>query len=143
MYADDVRDRLRSALRQAMKDRDQHAVAGLRSAIAAIDNAEAVEAGALEMAQGPIAGARTGLGAAEAVRRELTPAEVTMLIQAEVDDRRNAADEYAAIGQHEAADRLRAEAVVLLAHLPNPVADGSLGATGPPTCRRRRVTPHP
>lgn len=125
MYADEVRDRLRSALRQAMKDRDQHATAGLRSAIAAIDNAEAVEPGALEMAPGPIAGARSGLGAAEALRRRLTPAEVTMLIQAEVDDRLTTADEYADIGQHEAADRLRAEAAALRSHLPNPVADGS------------------
>ena len=125
MYADEVRDRLRSALRQAMKDRDQPAVAGLRSAIASIDNAEAVQPGALEMAQGPIAGARTGLRAAEAARRELTPAEVTSLIQAEVDDRRTTADEYAAIGQHEAADRLRAEAAALCAQLTNPAAEGS------------------
>ena len=125
MYADAVRDRLRAALRQAMKERDSHAVSGLRSAIAAIDNAEAVEPGAPERTAGAIAGARTGLGAAEALRRELSAAEVAALVQSEVDERLTAADSYAAAGRHEPADRLRAEAAALRAHVPDASAGGS------------------
>jgi uncharacterized protein len=124
MYADLVRDRLRAALRQAMKDRDKNAVSGLRSAVAAIDNAEAVEAGPLEAASAAMAGAHTGLGAAEARRRELAPTEVAALVQSEVDERVAAADSYAALGQDEPADRLRAEAAALAHHVPDPAADG-------------------
>ena len=124
MYADLVRERLRGALRQAMKDRDQNAVAGLRSAIAAIDNAEAVEPGELKAAAGAIAGARTGLGAAEARRRELSPTEVAALVRSEVDERRAAADSYAGAGRHEPAERLRAEAAALAHHVPDPAAEG-------------------
>ena len=120
MYADQVRDRLRAALRQALKDRDRDAVSGLRSAIAAIDNAEAVEAGSLETAAGVIAGARTGLGAAEARRRVLSAVEVAALVRAEVDERMAAADGYAAVGQAEPAERLRAEAAALVPHVPDP-----------------------
>lgn len=124
MYADLVRDRLRAALRQAMKDRDKDAVAGLRSAIAAIDNAEAVEAGELKTVAGAIAGARSGLGAAEARRRVLSPDEVAALVQSEVDERTAAAGSYAVVGQHEPADRLRSEAAALARHVPDPAADG-------------------
>jgi len=124
MYADLVRDRLRAALRQAMKDRDRDAVAGLRSAIAAVDNAESVDAGELTKVAGAIAGARTGLGAAEAPRRQLSAAAVAALVQSEVDERTAAADSYAAVGQHGPAERLRAEAAALARHVPDPAADG-------------------
>jgi uncharacterized protein len=42
-HAEDIRTRLRRALPAAMKARDRTTVAALRSALAAIDNAEAVE----------------------------------------------------------------------------------------------------
>ena len=125
MYADQVRDRLRGVLREAMKERDRHAVAALRSAIAAIDNAEAVEPGVLEAASGPIAGARTGLGSAEARRRELSPAEVVALVRSEVDDRLAAADEYGRAGRTEPAERLRAEAACLRALTSDLVSGGA------------------
>ncbi|MFF2391084.1 hypothetical protein [Nocardia sp. NPDC058114] len=40
-----LRERLRAALKTAMKARDLGAVTALRSALAAIDNAEAIDAG--------------------------------------------------------------------------------------------------
>ena len=66
---EDIRTRLRRALPAAMKARDQTTVAALRSALAAIDNAEAVEvgptsppgSGAPDLA-GPPPPRRSGLG---------------------------------------------------------------------------------
>jgi uncharacterized protein len=53
-HDDDLRDRLRRALPAAMKARDAPAVAALRSALAAIDNAEAVDSpGAVGKAEAP------------------------------------------------------------------------------------------
>ena len=46
--ADDIRARLRRGLVDAMKARDRDAVAALRSTLAAIDNAEAVDAGTVD-----------------------------------------------------------------------------------------------
>ena len=108
-----LRGRLRGALPAAMKARDGAAVAALRAALAAIDNAEAVEpapgrspaaAGHADLA-GPVA----GLGAAE------------------VADRRAAADAYERAGQAERAGRLRAEADVLSSHLGGPAPGGGGG----------------
>jgi len=91
---------LRRALTAALKSRDAVAVSALRSALAAIENAGAVEPGhAPAPGSGPIAGAVDGLGAAE------------------VEQRREAAREYAALGRTDRADRLHAEADVLAAHL--------------------------
>jgi uncharacterized protein YqeY len=122
-----LRGRLRGALPAAMKARDAAAVAALRSALAAIDNAEAVEP-----APGPppaaghadLAGTVAGLGAAEVERRHLQEAEVARIVQAEVADRRAAADAYERAGQAERAGRLRAEADVLSSHLDGPAPGG-------------------
>jgi uncharacterized protein len=105
----DVRDRLRQALRDAMRERDRVAVAVLRSTLAAIDNAEAVDAGA------PTAGqsVRIGLGAAEVERRSLTTAQMETIVRAEVADRQGAARDYERAGRREHAERLRAEAELL------------------------------
>ena len=118
-----LRRRLRAALVPAMKARDGAAVAALRSALGAIDNAEAVQA-----APGPPAGAGhpdlagtvAGVGAAEAARRSLSEAEVEAIVRAEVADRRAAADGYERAGRPDQAGRLRAEADVLDAHLAVP-----------------------
>jgi uncharacterized protein len=106
--SDSVRDRLRGALRVAMKARDPIAVAALRSAVAAIDNAEAVDA------PGPGAGqpALIGLGAAE-VERRLTVAQMEDIVRAEAADRQVAARDYDRAGRPDQAERLRAEAGVL------------------------------
>jgi uncharacterized protein len=113
-----LRTKLRDALPAAIKAQDRGAIAALRSALAAIDNAEAVAAptppppGSSE-----IAGAVTGLGSTEAVRAELSDDEVDAVVRAEIADRRTAAADYERLGRTEDAARLAAEADVLAAHL--------------------------
>jgi uncharacterized protein YqeY len=109
---------LRRALTAALKARDTAAVAALRSALAAIENAGAVAPTRTPAAgNGPIAGAVAGLGAAEVARRTLTSSEVRALVATEVEQRRAAAREYADLGRPDRAERLQAEADVLAAHL--------------------------
>jgi uncharacterized protein len=106
---------LRRALTAALKARDAVAVSALRSALAAIENAGAVDGPqAPPSGSGPIAGAVEGLGASEVERR---PVDVRAVVAAEIDQRRTAAREYAELGRPDHADRLRAEADVLAAHL--------------------------
>lgn len=115
-----VRDRLRAALPPAIKARDTVAVAALRSALAAIDNAEAVTVDAApSVAADPnVAGSMVGLGAGEADRRVLSEADIIRLIRIEAEERRSAARDYERAGRHDRAARLLAEAAVLAAHLP-------------------------
>jgi putative acetyltransferase len=109
-----LRARMRTALTTAMRSRDRVAVSALRSTLAAIDNAEAVAPAALSaVSEGPIAGARSGLGVTEAPRLRLSEPDVTDIVRAEIADRLAAADLSAQHGQHEYAERLRAEASVL------------------------------
>jgi uncharacterized protein len=106
---------LRRALTTALKSRDAVAVSALRSALAAIENAGAVDPGhAPPPGSGPIAGAVDGLGAAEVERR---PVDVRAVVAAEVEQPRAAAREYTELGRPDHADRLHAEADVLAAHL--------------------------
>jgi hypothetical protein len=109
--------RLRAALPPALKARDRVAVAALRSALAAIDNAQAVAAPPAPRTGGVVAGAVSGLGAGEAPRRELSEGEIVAIVRAEVADRLAAAVDYERAGQDDAAVRLRAEADVLAALL--------------------------
>jgi len=109
--------RLREALSPALKARDRVAVAALRSALAAVDNAQAVDAPPAPRSGGVVAGAVTGLGAGEAPRRELSEGEIVAIVRAEVDDRREAAADYERAGKTDAAGRLTAEADVLAALL--------------------------
>ncbi len=143
-----MRARLRVALTDAMKARDRVAVAALRSALSAIENAEAVDtpvpadanqpadatgppAGTAEpaAAEPPLteratvehagfAGSVAGLRAAEVERRPLTDADVERIVRAEATDRLAAADEYERGGRHDHAERLRGEAAVLRRYLP-------------------------
>ena len=117
---DDIRTRMRRDLTAAMKARDRRAVATLRSTLAAIDNAEAVDAtagGGRPAGEGPIAGAALGVGAAEVERRVLTAAETEAIVRREVTERQGAAHAYERAGQAPHADRLRAEAELLTAYL--------------------------
>ena len=117
----DLRARLRAALKDAMRARDQVAASALRSALGAIGNAEAVPADQLAKAPGTggphFAGAAAGLGAAEAPRRQLTPADLDAIMRTEIGDRERAADDYAANGFADHAERLRREASVLTSML--------------------------
>jgi uncharacterized protein YqeY len=111
---DDLPARLRLALTAALRARDMTAVAALRSALGAIGNAEAVPVPAGSSAAGPhVAGSAAGLGAAEAERRWLSPAQVAAIVQAEIDERLAAAAQYERAGREDRAARLTAEAQAL------------------------------
>jgi len=114
-----LRERLRAAIPVAMKARDRRTVSALRSALGAIDNAEAVEvdthvrAGAIEASPYKYVGA----GVSEVARRVLTEADIVAIVRAEVADRRVAAANYEATGHRDRAAELAAEADALAAHL--------------------------
>jgi uncharacterized protein YqeY len=120
-----LRQRLRGALAVAMKARDRVAVTVLRSTLAAIDNAEAVDRSAwtgegLAIGQIPV-----GAGAAEVERRVLTEPQVEQIVRAELAEREAAARDYDQAGQRERARQLRSEASFLSEFL----ADGQTGET--------------
>jgi uncharacterized protein YqeY len=127
-----LRPRLRRALLEAMRARDRAAVPALRSALAAIDNAEAVAVQHAATSEGVVAGALTGLRAGEAPRRQLSEAEVVELVRAEVAGRRTAAAEYRQLGDSERASRLTAEADTLAALLADADADAGTDADADP-----------
>jgi uncharacterized protein len=92
--APEVRARLRAALTDALKTRNAVAVSALRSAIAAVDNAETVDApDALPSDGGSphVAGTVSGLGAVEVSRRRLSEAEMDAIVQNEIVERHHAA----------------------------------------------------
>lgn len=116
----DLRARLSAALKAAMRARDQVAVAALRSALAAIGNAEAVPVDLPAPPEPPpgysgphFAGSVCGLAAAEMARLRLTPARLDEIMATEIAEREQAADQYAASGFADQAERLRREAAVL------------------------------
>ncbi len=111
----DLRAVLQSALLPAMRARDADTVAVVRSALAAIANAEAVPGveRSTSTTGGPIAGAVTGVGSTEAPRRELTADEVREVVEHERQDRVRAAEESEAGGLGEYAARLRTQAAIL------------------------------
>ena len=116
---DTLRERLVAALPRAIKERDRHAVAALRTTLAAVDDAEAVPAVPVEAAalDGPVARSRAGVGVAEAERRTLSELEVRGIVLAAVSERVDAARTYERVGMPEHATRARAEAAALRAHL--------------------------
>lgn len=113
----DLRRRLKQALTTAMKARDSVAVPALRSALAAIDNAEAVTPDAASSRGLAIEESPVGVGATEIARRVLTEAEVADIVRADVSERESAALDYDRAGQAERAQVLRAQARLLLSHL--------------------------
>ncbi|MCA2208106.1 GatB/YqeY domain-containing protein [Nocardia rosealba] len=110
-----LRDRLRTALKPAMKARDRSAVSALRSALAAIDNAEAVDVG--DAKAGALEDSAVGLGAAEVRRRELTEDDIVEIVRHEINERRITAGEYDRLGAVDQRDQVTAEADVLSAFL--------------------------
>ena len=117
---DDIRIRLRRALRDALKAGDAGTVSALRSAISAIGNAEAVgpepgrQAGT---GSTHFAGTVAGLGAGEAERRRLTEADVAAIVRQEAAEREAAAGEYERAGHTAEAARLRLGTRALMAAL--------------------------
>jgi uncharacterized protein YqeY len=107
-----MRARMRADLTAAVKARVPVAIAALRSALAAIENAEAVPL------ESPTVVGAIGVGAAEAERRQLSEEDVRAIVDHERRDRLTAAQEYERLGRNEVATRLRAEAAVLETYLP-------------------------
>jgi len=120
-----LRAALRHGLITALKARDTDAVAALRTTIAAIDNAQAVPASAPTptptptptVASAHVAGARSGAGSTEAARRQLGRSELRDILRGQVTEHAREADRYDALGQSEAAARLRRRARALAAYL--------------------------
>jgi uncharacterized protein YqeY len=147
--AGDIRARMRRGLVAAMKARDQRAVAALRSALARIDNAEAVDLDAfddeglddegLDDEPAPsigtrhptVAGSVVGVGAADVDRRILTPEQMAKIVSNEVIEREAAADVVERVGHPEQAERLRAQAELLTTYLdpPGPPRPGPSGGS--------------
>jgi uncharacterized protein len=131
---EDIRARMRRGLVDAMKARDQQAVAALRTTLAAIDNAEAIEndevvdddavdAGSVLDADGEypaVAGSVLGVGAAEVDRRILTSEETVEVVRGEATAREVAADVLERIGRADQAERLRAQAKLITTYLDPP-----------------------
>lgn len=107
----DLRRRLRARLVQAMKERDTVVVRVCRTALAAIENAEAVPV-TVAPAAGAVEGSAVGVGAAEAPRRELGEPEVRAILAGEIVERQGAASGLAA-SRPDRAEELRHEAEVL------------------------------
>ena len=136
---DNLRERLRRALPAAMKARDRPAISALRSALAAIDNAGAVdptqarpdtahpeppaanaidpEPGRAEGGDPNVAGSVVGVGVTDVERRSLSEAQMQEIVRAEALERETAAAGYERAGRLELAERLRGEAKVLSAFL--------------------------
>lgn len=107
-----VRDEMQTDLRKAMRARDRAAVVALRTALAALSNAEAppIESAPLEV-RGSLA---------QHVRRELTDADITTILQAQIDDRERTIAELLPHGQEAEVAALRAEIATLRPY----IADG-------------------
>ncbi|GGR59519.1 uncharacterized protein YqeY [Nocardioides luteus] len=114
----DLQARLRADLLAARKARDTTATSVLRSTLSAIANAEALPVAEEGLsADGPIAGAASGVGATEAARRDLTDDDVRAVISGEQTERLAAATALDSHGAAEKATQLRAEADLLAAYL--------------------------
>ncbi|HKS50953.1 MAG TPA: hypothetical protein VJS67_03700 [Pseudonocardiaceae bacterium] len=104
---------MRTSLRRdptaALKAQDRVAIAALRSALAAIENAEAPaadQAGLATVDSEHIAGSIVGLGAAEAPRRQLTESDLRAIVETQVQQRLVAATGYEQVDRHDLAQRL-------------------------------------
>jgi uncharacterized protein len=102
-----------------MKARDSDALVALRTAIAAIDNAEAVAAPDVKpsVASAHVAGASSGARSSEAARRDLGGSQLLDILRDRVAEDEREADRYEEMGQREAAQRLRRQADILAAYL--------------------------
>lgn len=113
----ELRARLRTDLKTAMKARSGVDVAAIRSLLAALDDAQAVPAPAhvpaSSLAGEHLAGAAVGVGSTEVARLELTQTEIALVVDGQIEERRAAATTFDAVDQPDAADRLRAEARVI------------------------------
>jgi hypothetical protein len=114
-----LRRRLQVALTSAMAARDRPVVSVLRTTLAAIANAEAVDP----------TGPTRPVGLRDDVeRRHLDEEDVRAIVRREREELRSAADELARVGRPDRAEALRAQAAVITAHLdgaPRPPEEGA------------------
>jgi uncharacterized protein YqeY len=108
-----IRDALKAAVIQAMKQRDRGALAAYRTALGAIDNAESVPSGTSHQASAMELSA-VGAGRTDVPRRLLTEQDMIDIVLQEANERRAAAESLAGT-QPDAAQRLRHEASLLQA----------------------------
>jgi uncharacterized protein YqeY len=101
----ELRALLRRDLGAALKERRAEAVAALRTTIAAIDDAEAVD---------PIT---VGIGATEVSRRDLSMADARAVLRNHIDDYVMEANRYQSLGRQDTAQRLRRQADTLHTYL--------------------------
>ncbi len=104
-----LRERLKADLPKAIKSQQNSAVTALRTILAAIDNAEAVE---LDPSMRPTIGRST-----EVPRKFLTEAEIHGILQREIKALCANIAEYERLGRTTQADGLRAELAVLMHYL--------------------------
>ena len=105
-------ERMSAALRDAMRARDRVTVSALRSALAAVANAEAVHIDTVPRA-GALEDAQVGAGAADAPRRDLTADDVRAVVEAEVAEHDRAAQHLADVGRPDEAAAAAAQGDVL------------------------------
>ena len=117
-----IRLRMRQALPEAMRARDKVAVSALRATLGALDNAEAVPVDETELRGVALEQSPVGAGATESARRELSESGAEDVVRAEVAERLEAAAQLTAPAHADRAERLRAEAAVLLRFLDSPGA---------------------
>ena len=99
-----LRTALRDRLKVAMRERDRQLVGGLRSVLAALENAEAVpveQDGGTVATSEHVAGAAVGVGAGETRRRQLSQEEERGLVEREVAELRESAATLTEVGQDE------------------------------------------
>jgi uncharacterized protein len=99
--AADVKRAMRRDLSAALKDRRAEAVTALRTAIAVLDNAEAVDASAIPS------------HVTEVARRDLSRVDVRAILSGHLDESLAEAQRYERLGRHDAAQRLRREAEIV------------------------------
>ena len=82
-----LQERIESDMRQAMKNRDTGTTATLKALLARFSSEEAVQTSHQTTDfTSTIAGAKTGVGSTEAVRKSLTEADCRHIIQQEIDE---------------------------------------------------------
>ena len=108
-----VRDALRRALTDAMRRRDTAVIAPLRSAIAAIDNAEAVAPSTGPSVESPIAGSAGGLGTSEVARATLSEDEQIAIVTEEISELAQHVERLTRMCRLEEADAARRALTIL------------------------------
>jgi alkanesulfonate monooxygenase SsuD/methylene tetrahydromethanopterin reductase-like flavin-dependent oxidoreductase (luciferase family) len=113
------REVLRQDLRAALKSRSPETISALRTTIAAIDNAEAVQHGTQtpRSADDSIAHSSPGVGSTEVPRRELTISEVHAIVRDLIGEYETQGEYYRSIRQYHRAESLERQADILRTYL--------------------------